>query len=554
MAAAPDSDSLNGRRAGTARAAERRPEWAGHRPVPLTTIVGREREAAALGDLLLRPSARLVTLTGPGGVGKTRLAIEVASDLDAGFDTVAFVPLASVGGPELVVATIARAARPPVDRRDDPNRPGCVPSSADDAAASSTTSSICWEPDRTWSISSAPLPGLTVLVTSRALLRVSGEHVVTVPPLALPDPGPPPTTSALDRVRRGPPLRRARPGGPPWVRRRRRERGGRWWRSAGGWTGCRWRSSWRRPASRSSPLGPCWRGSTRRLELLTGGAHDHAGAPADPARRDRLELRPALPGRATSSSAAWRSSWAAARSPPPNPSARPTGPPPSTSSAALVDKSLLQQVPQGDGEPAVRDAGDDPRVRDGAAPGRRRGGRGPARPRGRTLRALAEDAESGLRGPRQQHWRDVLEADLDNFRAALAWTLGAADPEDAECGVCLVGALWYFWFQRGLTREARRWLELALARAPQGRARAQALLGAGTLAWRQGDCRRRPGPPRRERRAVARRRRPAEASPRPCTSLATSGSTSATTPPRGACSRRASTSTSAPATSPAACP
>ena len=107
VAAAPDSDSLNGRRAGTAPV--RRPEWAGHRPVPLTTIVGREREAAALGDLLLRPSARLVTLTGPGGVGKTRLAIEAASDLDAGFDTVAFVPLSSVGGPELVVATIARA-------------------------------------------------------------------------------------------------------------------------------------------------------------------------------------------------------------------------------------------------------------------------------------------------------------------------------------------------------------------------------------------------------------------------------------------------------------
>ena len=51
----------------------------------------------------------------------------------------------------------------------------------------------------------------------------------------------------------------------------------------------------------------------------------------------------------------------------------------------------------------------------------------------------------------------------------------------------LVGALWYFSFQRGLTREARRWLELALAKAPPGRARAQALLGAGTLAWRQGD-------------------------------------------------------------------
>lgn len=70
--------------------------------MPLTAIVGREREAAALRGLLLRPSARLVTLTGPGGVGKTHLAVAVASDLDAGFDAVAFVPLASVGDPELV--------------------------------------------------------------------------------------------------------------------------------------------------------------------------------------------------------------------------------------------------------------------------------------------------------------------------------------------------------------------------------------------------------------------------------------------------------------------
>ena len=80
VAAAPDSERRSGR------------------PVPLTPIVGREREAAALRDLLVRPWARLVTLTGPGGVGKTRLAVEVASQPDAGFDTVAFVPLASRAG------------------------------------------------------------------------------------------------------------------------------------------------------------------------------------------------------------------------------------------------------------------------------------------------------------------------------------------------------------------------------------------------------------------------------------------------------------------------
>src|SRR5262249_11279131 len=61
--------------------------------------------------------------------------------------------------------------------------------------------------------------------------------------------------------------------------------------------------------------------------------------------------------------------------------------------------------------------------------------------------------------------------------------------QDADYGLRLVGALWYFWFQRGLTMEGRHWLIRALEIGPAaGRGRAQALLGAGTLAWRQGDC------------------------------------------------------------------
>jgi len=103
--------------------------------------------------------------------------------------------------------------------------------------------------------------------------------------------------------------------------------------------------------------------------------------------------------------------------------------------------------------------------------GARRGGRG------------------GLRGPDQQHWRNVLEADLDNVRAALTWTLGpSAGPDDAARGLRLVGALWYFWFQRGLT--GRR---VDGSRGRSNRPRARDATGLrpcwrGTLAWRQGDC------------------------------------------------------------------
>jgi hypothetical protein len=77
-------------------------------------------------------------------VGKTRLAIEAASDLDAGFDTVAFVPLASVGGPELVVATIARAVGlQSTERR--PQPPWLPTFDRGRCCSSSTASSICWE-------------------------------------------------------------------------------------------------------------------------------------------------------------------------------------------------------------------------------------------------------------------------------------------------------------------------------------------------------------------------------------------------------------------------
>src|SRR5215472_17502299 len=170
-------------------------------PVPRSSLIDREQELALVRDLLQRTDVGLVTLTGPGGVGKTRLAIQVATDLASQFaDGVAFVSLASLTDPQLVELTVARALG--VSEADDPAiderllaylRPRQLLLLLDNAEQL-----LAAAPLATQGLDAAPR--LKLLVTSREPLRVRDERVVPVLPLALPDTEHLPDLAALAQV------------------------------------------------------------------------------------------------------------------------------------------------------------------------------------------------------------------------------------------------------------------------------------------------------------------------------------------------------------------
>ena len=167
-------------------------------PRPLTRLLGRSSERAQLVALLRRPEVRLCTLTGPGGVGKTRLALEATQDLVTNFaDGVYFVPLSAISEPDFVLPAIAQALGL--------HEMGARSFLEDLQAVLSDQSLLLLLDNFEQVLAAAPpladllavCPQVKLLVTSRAALRLQGEHELVVLPLALPDLAQLPTRETL---------------------------------------------------------------------------------------------------------------------------------------------------------------------------------------------------------------------------------------------------------------------------------------------------------------------------------------------------------------------
>lgn len=167
-------------------------------PRPFTSFVGRERDVSAVRALLVGADVRLVTLLGPGGVGKTRLSIQVAATLDTFFaDGACFVSLAEIDDPTLVFPTIAHALG---------LQESGMPSIVEQMKSVLRAKHFLLILDNFEQVMAAALlveellaacPNLKILVTSRAVLHLQGEHEYPVAPLALPAADAPPTLESL---------------------------------------------------------------------------------------------------------------------------------------------------------------------------------------------------------------------------------------------------------------------------------------------------------------------------------------------------------------------
>jgi predicted ATPase/class 3 adenylate cyclase len=455
-------------------------------PMQRTSFVGRKREVARVRNHLRGPG--LLTLTGPGGSGKTRLALQTAGELMEDYrDGVFLVELAAINDPRLVPSTIADAVgaraegvRPVLDTLKDHVRDREMLLILDNfeqvLAAASVVSDLF-----------TAAPGLRVLATSREPLHVSGENEFAVPPLKLPDVRETPTLKRLMRnesvalfVNRATAIdsgfRVTEANAQSVAELCRRLEG--------------LPLAIELAASRVKVLSPeaILERLENRLELLTGG-------PVDLPARQRT-LREAIgwsydlldePERAVFRRlSVFAGGWTLEAAEAVTKHGAEVGGNLLGILGSLIDKSLVERA-QASSE-ALR-FGMLETIREYAAERLDAAGEAHAtrdRHASRFL-DLAEAAEPHLRGVDQKRWLDHLEVEHDNVRAALR---RAIDAGHHEAALRLVGALWRFWQLHGHLDEGRRWTEEVLTlpgSAGRTAHRARALTALGGVAYWQED-------------------------------------------------------------------
>jgi len=453
-------------------------------PAQPTPLVGRTREVASIEDMLRRSDVRLVTLTGPGGVGKSRLSIHVGEDLLSDYaDGVFFVSLASISDPDLLVPTIAHVlgvkeagAQPLIDTLKSYLRDKNLLLILDNFEQLVDAAPLIAE-----LLSSAPK--VNMLVTSQADLRLSGEREIPISPLELPDPERLPSLEALSNNEAVALfLQRAQAVKPDFTLTLE---------NAQAVVEICVRLDGlplaiELAAARSKLLSP--RAILDRLrtsfDLLSSGA---SGRRDLPARQQTLQnaiawsynlLTPdeqtlfrrlsifvggctldaaeavvgAVPtnddGRRTNSDT-------------PNPKSEIRNPKLDVEDLveSLLDKSLLREAEQPVGEPrfwmlsTIRSYGLSMLEESGESLAIRKA-------HAEYYLHLVEEAEPQLIGPQQVEWLHRVEADHGNIRAALDWS---KSPEgDLSVGLRISGALLWFWQTRGYLREGRERLSTLL--------------------------------------------------------------------------------------------
>ncbi|HEX2068635.1 MAG TPA: adenylate/guanylate cyclase domain-containing protein, partial [Actinomycetota bacterium] len=458
---------------------------AGNLPRQLTSFVGRQRELERCRELL--GETRLLTLTGPGGTGKTRLALQIADTTRGEFSAGAwFVALGSIRDPELVPSTIAetlglmetQGSRPPLELVIDHLQ------NKDALLVLDNFEQIVPAGPIVTDLLNATT-GVKVVVTSRAPLRLYGEHEFPVPPLGLPDPRHLPDLATLshyeavalfiDRARgvkpdfavtneNAPAVAEicARLDGLPLAIELAAARirifppqtmlarlGDRLALLTGGSRDLPGRQQTLRQAVAWSHdlLSEPEQRLFARFAVFRGGAHfDDAEAVCGPADALGMDVLEALD--------------------------------------SLVEKSLLTVTDEGEGGPrfgmleTIREFAQEQLDQSGDADevaGRH----------ANVFLELAEEAERQVLGKEGGQWLDRLELDHDNIRAALDW---ACEGQHTEAALRMTGALWRFWQIRGHLPEAAMRVDRALslpATPEDSPARLKALEAAGGIAyWR----------------------------------------------------------------------